>query len=93
MNTKDLINSFYQPLGNLKCSVSSGEMWEYAKARAIEYCDAVISELEKLHKPEYTTFIVKYPSMVDGKLTPAETSDGYERIDFYTDLKKEILVS
>lgn len=82
MNAKDLINGFYQPLGFLKCGVSSDQMWEYAKQRAIEHLTAMIAELEQLHKPEYTTFIT---SMEKG-----ESQDGYERIDYYETLKTEV---
>lgn len=49
MTGKELINSFYQPLGHLKCGVSEGELWEYAKSRALEVADMVIAE-----EPMYT---------------------------------------
>ena len=32
---KELVNCFYQPLGHLKCGVSSGQMWGYAKSSAL----------------------------------------------------------
>ena len=32
---KELVNLFYQPLGTLKCGVSSDEMWEYGKKSAL----------------------------------------------------------
>jgi len=42
---KELVNKVYQPLGGLKCGVSSNEMWEYAKGIAIIHCDLMIEKL------------------------------------------------
>ncbi|MFV9549644.1 hypothetical protein [Algibacter sp. PT7-4] len=46
---KSIVNKIYQPLGHLRCHVSSDEMWEYAKARAIEQVDTILGEI-----PMYT---------------------------------------
>ena len=46
---KSIVNKIYQPLGHLRCMVSSDEMWEYAKARAIEQVDRMLEEI-----PMYT---------------------------------------
>lgn len=46
---KSIVNKIYQPLGRLRCMVSSDEMWEYAKARAIEQVDIMLGEI-----PMYT---------------------------------------
>lgn len=91
MYAKELVNTFYQPLGHLKCQCSSNEMWEYAKARAIEWCDAFIKEFEQLHKPEYTIFITKKAAFVNGGFaSEAETCDGYEKLYFFSELKEDI---
>jgi hypothetical protein len=93
MNAKELVNTFYQPLGFLNCQVSSGKMWDYAKARAIEWCDAFIKEFEQLHKPEYTTFITQYAKFKEGTTdieVEAETCDGYEKLSLFKELKAEI---
>ncbi len=42
---KSIVNKIYQPLGHLRCMVSSDEMWEYAKARAIEQVDRMLEEI------------------------------------------------
>ena len=66
-------------------------MWDYAKARALEWCDAFIKEFEQLHKPEYTTFITKPTEYIDGGVSSeAETCDGYEKLSFFEELKAEI---
>lgn len=44
---KELVNMFYQPLGYLKCGVSSNEMWEQAKKFAITHCNLMIEKLKK----------------------------------------------
>ena len=43
---KELVNLFYQPLGTLKCGVSSDEMWEYGKKSA----NILVKELMKMCK-------------------------------------------
>lgn len=37
-----IVNSIYQPLGELSCNVSSRKMWEYAKRRAKEFIDMML---------------------------------------------------
>lgn len=49
MTAKELINTFYQPLGYLNCGVSGDTMWEYAKERAVEWCDAFIKEFNEFN--------------------------------------------
>jgi len=44
---KELVNKFYQPLGHLKCGVSSNEMWEYAKKCALIVIEQLLSRDEK----------------------------------------------
>jgi hypothetical protein len=39
---KDLVNSFYQPLGYLKCGVNNTIMWEHAKQCALIAVDEVL---------------------------------------------------
>lgn len=46
---KELVNMFYQPLGYLKCGVSSNEMWEQAKKFAIIHCQLMIDYLTKMN--------------------------------------------
>lgn len=36
MTAKEPVNLFYQPLGPLRCEVSSDALWEYASLRALE---------------------------------------------------------
>ncbi len=91
---KELVNTFYQPLGTLRCDVSSNEMWEYAKERAIEWCKMMISELQQLQKPEYTTFILQYAKFKNGTSEieiPPITCDGYEKIAYLEELIIEIV--
>ena len=38
----ELVNGFYQPLGNLKCGVNNTVMWEYAKKYALIAVDECI---------------------------------------------------
>ncbi len=92
MKAKELVNSFYQPLGLLHCGVSSNEMWEYSKERAIEWCNAFIKEFEQLAKPEYTTFITQPTEYnTDASIkSDAKTCDGYEKISLFEQLKEEI---
>lgn len=42
---KHLVNKIYQPLGYLSCKVSSDEMWEYSKVRAIEITEHFILKM------------------------------------------------
>jgi len=49
MTGKELINKFYQPLGHLRCGVSSDELWKYAVSRALEVCGMMLEE-----QPMYT---------------------------------------
>jgi len=42
---KSMVNKIYQPLGHLRCMVSSDEMWEYAKGRAIEITEHFIEKM------------------------------------------------
>lgn len=44
MTGKELVNSFYQPLGALGCQVSSDEMWTYAKSRALDVVQMLLAE-------------------------------------------------
>ena len=44
---KEMVNKVYQPLGYLKCHVSSDEMWEYAKARCIEFQEQLSNKLNE----------------------------------------------
>ena len=91
MSAKELVYTFYQPLGYLNCQVSSDKMWEYAKARAIEQCDAFMKEFEQLHKPEYTTFIIKQTEYINGGVSQeAETCDGYAKFSAFEELRAEI---
>lgn len=51
-----------------------------AKECAIIYVDGLIEEIEKLHKPEYVAFIIDQENQMDG----------YERIEHWNEVKKEI---
>ena len=42
---KKMVNAIYQPMGHLRCHISSDEMWEWAKARVSEQLDLIISEI------------------------------------------------
>lgn len=44
MTAKELINKFYQPLGHLRCAVSSDELWKYAVSRALDVCGIMLQE-------------------------------------------------
>lgn len=54
-----------------------------AKRCALIAVEEIIKELGQLRKPEYTTFVLKYGE-------EAETMDGYEKIDYYQQVKQEI---
>jgi hypothetical protein len=43
---KDLVNSFYQPLGYLKCGVNNTIMWEHAKQCALIAVDEIINAID-----------------------------------------------
>jgi hypothetical protein len=63
-----------------------------AKNCAIIAVKVIICELEKLHKPEYTTFITREPIFLDGGLSEeGETCDGYELIEYYKEVKEELI--
>lgn len=62
----------------------------HAKRCAIIYCDGIIKELEKLRKPEYTTFILRYNTYKPGTIEverEGESCDGYELIDYWQSVK------
>lgn len=40
---KSIVNEFYQPLGYLKCNVSSDALWDYAKQRALYHVKEIIN--------------------------------------------------
>ncbi len=44
MTGKDLVNKFYQPLGHLKCGVSSDALWDHAKQMAIDVTEMILQE-------------------------------------------------
>ena len=39
----ELVNSFYQPLGYLKCGVNNTIMWEHAKLSALIAVDEILN--------------------------------------------------
>ena len=45
LQAKKMVNMIYQPMGKLMCHVSSDEMWNFAKERAKEELDLLISEI------------------------------------------------
>ena len=44
---KELVNSFYQPLGYLKCGVNNTIMWEHAKQYALIAVDEILNSRKK----------------------------------------------
>jgi len=42
---QELLNSFYQPLGYLKCGVNNTIMWEHAKQCALIAVDEIIDAI------------------------------------------------
>ncbi len=54
LKAKEIVNSFYQPLGRLSCNVSNNAMWEHAKKNAIFLVNALLNRdklwIEKLSK-------------------------------------------
>lgn len=42
IKAKSIVNKIYQPLGYLRCNVSNDDMWDYAKARAVEQVDQIL---------------------------------------------------
>lgn len=69
------------------CSIDFDETKEVAKLLAIDKVGGMIEILDKLHKPEYTTFINKYAT----ELSPADLMDGYELKDYLEEVKSKIL--
>lgn len=55
---------------------------EHAKECAFRTVHEIIKELEQLRKPEYTTFVLNYETQ--------ETSDGYEKIDYWKSVLEEL---
>lgn len=49
MTGRDFVNRFYQPLGHLKCGLSSDELWQYARLQALEVAEMIVAE-----EPMYT---------------------------------------
>lgn len=44
MTGKELVNKLYQPLGYLRCGVSSDALWEHAKKMSLEVVDMMLQE-------------------------------------------------
>ena len=44
MTGKELVNKFYQPLGFLKCGVSSDALWSHATDLALDVADLMMNE-------------------------------------------------
>lgn len=61
---------------------NEGNWINHAKQCALIAVEQIINELEQLRKPEYTTFVLSYETQ--------ETNDGYEKIDYWQSVKKEI---
>lgn len=78
---KGLVNTFYQPLGYLRCNVGNDHLWEYSKARALEHVKSVIKLIEEVNDPEYVCFI--YPST-------GLIMSGEEKLQHYNDLNNQI---
>jgi hypothetical protein len=69
----------------------SGFTIEDCKRNATTCVEEIISELDKLHKPEYTTFITRQAVFINGGLSEeTETCDGYELNDYWDEVKQEI---
>lgn len=45
---KELVNSFYQPLGHLKCGVNNTIMWGHAKQYALIAVDEILDVLVRI---------------------------------------------
>lgn len=60
MNAKEkayqLVNRIYQPLGHLLCGVSATEMWNFAKARAIENVNEIINACDEIYDSDKVHF-------------------------------------
>ncbi len=62
-----------------------------SKSCAILHCQGIIDELDMMHKPEYVTFITKYPDAnYPEEGNGAETEDGYGRKEFWEQVLNEI---
>ena len=81
---KELVNSFYQPLGYLKCSVCSDEMWEHAKQCALIAVDEVITSLGKLNVE------ILHIGIDFSNLITELRSDYNLHIIYWNEVKKEI---
>jgi len=86
---KELVAKFIEPTQQW-----NGDEWkpeiESAKQCAIIHCDLMIEKLQSLHKPEYTTFILRYMDYSTTPITDPVTCDGYELINHYTLLKEAV---
>lgn len=59
------------------------------KKCAIICVEQIISELNELRKPEYTTFIIEYADP-DVPNDPGKTMDGYEKLDYWEEVLEHI---
>lgn len=87
---KHLVIQFY----NLRSYETMAEAerraaWGISKQSALVAVDEIIGELNQLRKPEYTTFILEYADP-DVAGDPGETMDGYEKIDYWRQVKQHI---
>lgn len=73
---KELVEKITVKIFSSGCTVSK----PMVRAIGIMMIDEILKELDGLHKPEYTTF----------RTYTGKQMDGYELIDFYKSVKKQI---
>lgn len=79
---KKLVDYYWQAIGSPILTENNKPLLKEPKLFANITADYIIKELAQLRKPEYTTFVTSYKDQT--------TSDGYERIDFWGNVKTEI---
>lgn len=91
LKAKELVGKYkpymycYAGSGMLANSYDESVANDYAKKSALIAVDEMISKLEKLHTPEYATFI-EWDQLRDEVVT----MNGYEMIGYYQQVKRDI---
>lgn len=77
---KELVDKFSEYASEE--GIQSGDKNLCAKECALIAVQEIIKELEQLSKPEYTIFVTSYE--------PLQTMQGYEKKDYWDEVKEEI---
>jgi hypothetical protein len=62
---RELVNSFYQPLGYLKCGVNNTIMWEYAKQCALVQVDGMYDIAAENNNVQQINYLVDVKNEIE----------------------------